>query len=64
MLAAADQAGRGWAKERAVTLYREALELLPEDDVRRRDIMHKLAVALQAVFHLPDVAGFPASEPG
>jgi class 3 adenylate cyclase len=62
MLAAADQAGRGWAKERAVSLYRDALGLLPEDDVRRRDVMQKLAVALQAAFHLRDVA--PARESG
>ena len=32
LTAAADQAGRGWAKPRAVTLYREALELLGDDD--------------------------------
>jgi class 3 adenylate cyclase len=62
MLAAADQAGRGWAKQRAVTLYRDALGLLPEDDPRRRDVTQKLAVALQAAFHLRDVA--PARESG
>jgi class 3 adenylate cyclase len=55
LVAAADQAGRGWAKQRAVTLYREALELLGEDDPRRRDVMRRLAVALQAVYHLGDV---------
>ena len=32
LVAAGDQAGRGWAKQRAVRLYREALELLGEDD--------------------------------
>ncbi|MBA2384537.1 MAG: AAA family ATPase [Actinobacteria bacterium] len=53
-IAAGDQAGRGWAKERAVSLYRQALELVPEDDDRRRDISRRLAVALQALFHLPD----------
>ena len=53
-LAAGDQAGRGWAKERAVALYREALELVPADDERRRDIGRRLAVALQAVYHVPD----------
>jgi predicted ATPase len=63
LTAAADQAGRGWAKQRAVTLYREALELLPEDDTGRRDVTLKLAVALQAVYHLPDVGGGVA-EPG
>src|SRR4029079_11417798 len=30
--AAADHAGRGWAKERAVELYNEAFKLLPEAD--------------------------------
>jgi class 3 adenylate cyclase len=54
-VAAADQAGQSWAKERAVALYREALELLSEDDARRRSITLKLAVAVQTVFHLPDV---------
>ena len=54
LVAAGDQAGRGWAKQRAVTLYREALELVSADDPRRRDIMRKLAVALQALYHLPD----------
>ena len=52
LTAAADQAGRGWAKNRAVALYREALELLGDDDKRRREITHKLAVTLQAVIHL------------
>jgi class 3 adenylate cyclase len=49
---AADQAGRGWAKQRAVALYREALDVMDEDDPRRREVTHRLAVALQAVFHL------------
>ena len=40
-----------------MTLYREALELLGEDDAARRDVTRKLAVALQAVYHLPDVGG-------
>jgi hypothetical protein len=64
LMAAADQAGRGWAKQRAVALYREALELLSEDDARRRDITRKLAVAVQAMFHLGEFAGPPAGEPG
>jgi class 3 adenylate cyclase len=57
LIAAGDQAGRGWAKQRAVTLYREVLELLAEDDPARRDVTLKLAVALQAVYHLRDVGG-------
>ncbi|MEX0849983.1 MAG: AAA family ATPase [Gaiellaceae bacterium] len=55
LLVAADQAGRGWAKEHAVALYRAALELVPVDDEkRRRDIRRRLAVAMQAQFHVPD----------
>jgi hypothetical protein len=38
-----------------VTLYRAALELLPEGDPQRRELTLRLAVALQAVYHLPDV---------
>jgi predicted ATPase len=55
LVAAADQAGRGWAKERAVALYRAALELIPADDEERcRDVTRRLAVALQALYHVPD----------
>jgi hypothetical protein len=54
LIAAGDQAGRGWAKERAVALYRQALELVPENDERRRDIGRRLAVAVQALYHVPD----------
>jgi class 3 adenylate cyclase/energy-coupling factor transporter ATP-binding protein EcfA2 len=60
LVLAGDQAGRGWAKQRAVELYREALELVPEDGAQRRDVLRKLAVALQAVYHLEDVGGLPA----
>ena len=55
LLDAADQAGRGWAKERAVYLYGEALKLAPDGDVRRREIVLRQAVAMQAVYHMPDV---------
>jgi predicted ATPase len=64
LIAAGDQAGRGWAKQRAVTLYREALELAGEDEQRRREITRKLAVALQAAYHLGDVGGLPAGGAG
>jgi predicted ATPase len=53
-LAAAEDAGRGWAKERAVALYREGLELVPDEDPRRRELQLRLAVAVQALYHLPD----------
>ena len=54
-LAAAEDAGRGWAKDHAVALYQEALAALPEGDPLVRDVRLKLAVAVQAAFHLPDV---------
>jgi class 3 adenylate cyclase len=54
-LTAGEQAERGWAKELAVALYREALELVEDgDDVRRRQIRGKLAVARQAHYHVLD----------
>jgi class 3 adenylate cyclase len=53
--AAAEQAEKGWAKDSAVTLYREALELLaPDDEDRRRHLRRRLAVAQQAAFHVRD----------
>jgi predicted ATPase len=55
LIAAAEDAGRGWAKERAVALYREAIQLVPEDDERRRELSRRLAVALQAAYHVGDV---------
>jgi class 3 adenylate cyclase len=62
LVRAADQAERGWAKDHAALLYRQALELVPEDDVERRSfIRRRLAIAAQASFHLGDVrrAGSP-----
>jgi class 3 adenylate cyclase len=70
LLVAAEQAGRGWAKERAVALYKTALELIPADDMsRRRDITRRLVVAMQAMFHvaiadaepLPDASAAPGT---
>ena len=55
LLAAADQAGRGWAKERALRLYQEALDLVPEDNRElRREIVRRLAIATQATWHVFD----------
>jgi predicted ATPase len=53
-IAAAEDAGRGWAKDHAVALYREAMALLPDGDPGRRAVQLKLAVALQTAFHVPD----------
>ena len=55
-VAAAEEAERGWAKQYAVTLYKEALDMTPADDVERvRFLRRRLAVAQQALFHLDDV---------
>ncbi len=53
---AAEQAERGWAKDHAALLYREALELLPEEDAEQRSMLRRrLALASQAFYHVPDV---------
>jgi class 3 adenylate cyclase len=64
LLQAADEAGRGWAKDEAAKLYGEALELISEDDAdRRRDISRKRALALAASAHLEDALNIvPARE--
>jgi class 3 adenylate cyclase len=55
LVAGAEQANRGWAKEEAVRLYSEALELVPADDrERRRQIAMPLAIAAQAAYHVID----------
>jgi class 3 adenylate cyclase len=55
LMEAAEEAERGWAKEQAVSLYREALELVPDDDTARRsELRRRLAVARQALFHVVD----------
>jgi class 3 adenylate cyclase len=54
-MAAAEEAERGWAKDHAVSLYREALDLVTEDDGERRNaIRRRLAVASQAAYHIVD----------
>jgi class 3 adenylate cyclase len=52
LVAAADQAARGWAKEHALALYTQALELAPADEARRRSIRLRQAVTAQAFQHL------------
>jgi predicted ATPase len=54
LVAAADQAGRGWAKETAVRLYREALVLVTENEERRRDLTRRLAIAEVGLYHVTD----------
>jgi class 3 adenylate cyclase len=55
-LTAAEHAGRGWAKERALALYNAAFTLLPIDDERRAEVNRKRVLANQAMMHLPDAA--------
>ena len=55
LVAAADQSGRGWAKERAAALYREALGLVSDgDESRRKDLLRRLAIAEVGVWHTTD----------
>jgi class 3 adenylate cyclase len=64
LMRAAEQAERGWAKHHAVVLYREALELVPADDMEQRTaVRRRLALASTAEFHLKDVRQ-PGSQPG
>jgi class 3 adenylate cyclase len=52
LLAAADQAGRGWAAHEAVELCNQALELIPEQDTARlRRARLQQAVAVLAGYH-------------
>jgi class 3 adenylate cyclase/tetratricopeptide (TPR) repeat protein len=53
--AAAEQEERGWAKDHAVELYREALRLVPEENTERRsELRRRLAIAHQAHYHVQD----------
>jgi predicted ATPase/class 3 adenylate cyclase len=52
LLMAAEGAGRGRAEAEAVTLYNQALALIPEDDARRRrDVQLKRAIAYARFTH-------------
>jgi class 3 adenylate cyclase len=51
LLLAAEQAGRGWAKDEAAALYGEALELC-EDPELTHEIVRKQALALVALQHV------------
>lgn len=65
-VAAAEEAERGWAKQLAVTLYKEALDMTPADDLERvRFLRKRLAVATQAYMHMDDaeLLGLGSGEP-
>ena len=52
---AGEQAERGWAKDQAAILYKEALELVPEDKgAELADLRRRLALARAAAVHIPD----------
>jgi len=54
-VAAAEEAERGWAKQLAVSLYKEALDMTPAEDLERvRFLRRRLAVAQQAYIHMDD----------
>jgi predicted ATPase len=53
LLLAAEQAGRGWAKDEAAELYGQAAELCQSPD-RRREIIRQQALALVALQHVVD----------
>jgi class 3 adenylate cyclase len=56
LVRAAEQAERGWAKDHAVLLYREALELVAAEDAEQRSMLRRrLALASSASFHVTDV---------
>ena len=64
LVAAGDQASRGWAKGEAVRLYEEALALLPDGDAeQRKRIRLKWAIANQMLFHLPDAELLGRAQP-
>jgi predicted ATPase len=56
LVRAAELAERGWAKDHAALLYREAFQLVPEADTERRNTLRRrLALASSASYHVPDV---------
>jgi class 3 adenylate cyclase len=55
LVAAAEQAGRGWAKDQAVALYAEAVKCAPPDDGELlKSLRKRHAIAWQALMHVPD----------
>jgi class 3 adenylate cyclase len=56
LVAAGDQANRGWAKDEAVKLYQQALAVIPpEQRDLRREVTKRQAVATQAMLHLREM---------
>lgn len=68
LVAAAEQAARGWAKDSAAVFYGEALTCLPPDDPLRRKLQVRAAMAAAAALHIADVRDVlrqatPATDP-
>jgi class 3 adenylate cyclase len=60
-IAAGEEAERGWAMEHAARLYREALDLVREDQPdTRRDLRRRLALVYWRSFHRGDPVERPA----
>ncbi len=56
LVRSAEQAERGWAKDHATLLYREALGLVPADDTELKSMLRRrVAIASTASFHVTDV---------
>ena len=51
---AGEQAEAGWAKDQAAILYREALDLVPDEDERLAMLRRRVALARAAAVHIPD----------
>jgi hypothetical protein len=61
-VAAAEEAERGWALERAARLYKEAFELVPDGSAEaRRDLRQRLALVYWRGFH--HLESQPSGEP-
>jgi class 3 adenylate cyclase len=51
---AGEHAENGWAKDQAAVLYREALDLVPQEDERIAMLRRRVALARAAAVHIPD----------
>jgi class 3 adenylate cyclase len=55
LIRAGEQAEHGWAKDQAAILYKEALDLMPQDGgAQFTDVRRRLGVARAAALHIPD----------
>lgn len=62
---AAEHASNGWAKDRAATFYREALSLVDPDNPEQRTMLRRrLALAMQAAYHVPDARSLIGDDTG